>query len=94
MLVSDMAGRRLRGAQGPELGFDLSGDKSHRQGDGPGSKELEAQGSPSRPSTRSFELLPATTRRRAQAALLRRSWRVIVEQREDGGVTSEVTVAL
>jgi 2-isopropylmalate synthase len=95
MLVSDMAGRASVELKGRELGFDLSGDKEVIGRVTDRVKELEAQGYSFEAADASFELLL----RDELAGMSRRhftveSWRVIVEQREDGAVTSEATVRL
>jgi 2-isopropylmalate synthase len=93
MLVSDMAGRASVELKGRELGFDLSGDKEVIGRVTDKVKELEATGYSFEAADASFELLLrdelAGERRRHFTV---ESWRVIVEQREDGAVTSEATV--
>jgi 2-isopropylmalate synthase len=98
MLVSDMAGRASVELKGRELGFDLSGDKEVIGRVTDRVKELEAQGYSFEAADASFELLLrdelAGERKRHFTV---ESWRVIVEQREDGPmstsrVTSEATV--
>jgi 2-isopropylmalate synthase len=93
MLVSDMAGRASVELKGRELGFDLSGDKKVIGRVTDRVKDLEAQGYSFEAADASFELLLrdelAGERKRHFTV---ESWRVIVEQREDGGVTSEATV--
>ena len=95
MLVSDMAGRASVELKGRELGFDLSGDKAVIGRVTDRVKELEAQGYSFEAADASFELLLrdelAGERKRHFTV---ESWRVIVEQREDGAVTSEATVRL
>ena len=95
MLVSDMAGRASVELKGRELGFDLSGDKEVIGRVTDKVKELEATGYSFEAADASFELLLrdelAGERRRHFTV---ESWRVIVEQREDGTVTSEATVRL
>src|SRR5271154_5659246 len=95
MLVSDMAGRASVELKGRELGFDLSGDKEVIGRVTDRVKELEAKGYSFEAADASFELLLrdelAGQRRRHFTV---ESWRVIVEQREDGAVTSEATVRL
>jgi 2-isopropylmalate synthase len=95
MLVSDMAGRASVELKGRELGFDLSGDKAVIGRVTDRVKELEARGYSFEAADASFELLLrdelAGERRRHFTV---ESWRVIVEQREDGDVTSEATVRL
>jgi 2-isopropylmalate synthase len=95
MLVSDMAGRASIELKGRELGFDLSGDKEVIGRVTDRVKELEAQGYSFEAADASFELLLrdelAGERKRFFTV---ESWRVIVEQREDGAVTSEATVRL
>jgi 2-isopropylmalate synthase len=95
MLVSDMAGRASIELKGRELGFDLSGDKAVIGRVTDQVKELEARGYSFEAADASFELLL----RDELAGEHKRhftveSWRVIVEQREDGAVTSEATVRL
>jgi len=95
MLVSDMAGRASVELKGRELGFDLSGDKEVIGRVTDQVKELEARGYSFEAADASFELLLrdelAGERKRHFTV---ESWRVIVEQREDGAVTSEATVRL
>ncbi len=95
MLVSDMAGRASVELKGRELGFDLSGDKEVIGRVTDKVKSLEANGYSFEAADASFELLLrdelAGERRRHFTV---ESWRVIVEQREDGVVTSEATVRL
>jgi 2-isopropylmalate synthase len=95
MLVSDMAGRASVELKGRELGFDLSGDKEVIGRVTDQVKDLEARGYSFEAADASFELLLrdelAGERRRHFTV---ESWRVIVEQREDGAVTSEATVRL
>jgi 2-isopropylmalate synthase len=95
MLVSDMAGRASVELKGRELGYDLSGDKETIGRVTDRVKELEARGYSFEAADASFELLL-----RDELAGVRRrhftveSWRVIVEQRADGVLTSEATVRL
>jgi 2-isopropylmalate synthase len=103
MLVSDMAGRASVELKGRELGFDLSGDKEVIGRVTDRVKDLEARGYSFEAADASFELLLrdelAGERKRHFTV---ESWRVIVEQREDGPtsaspvstskVTSEATV--
>ena len=93
MLVSDMAGRASVELKGRELGFDLSGDKEVIGRVTDRVKDLEAKGYSFEAADASFELLLrdelAGERKRHFTV---ESWRVIVEQREDGVVTSEATV--
>src|SRR5579863_3681903 len=93
MLVSDMAGRASVELKGRELGFDLSGHKEVIGRVTDKVKELEARGYSFEAADASFELLLrdelAGERKRHFTV---ESWRVIVEQREDGVVTSEATV--
>src|SRR5258707_3011615 len=97
MLVSDMAGRASIELKGRELGYDLSGAEGKavigRVTDRV--KELEARGYSFEAADASFELLLrdelAGERRRHFTV---ESWRVIVEQREDGAAASEATVRL
>jgi 2-isopropylmalate synthase len=95
MLVSDMAGRASVELKGRELGFDLSDSKEVIGRVTDKVKELEARGYSFEAADASFELLLrdelAGERRRHFTV---ESWRVIVEQREDGTVTSEATVRL
>ncbi len=95
MLVSDMAGRASVELKGRELGFDLSGDREVIGRVTDRVKELEARGYSFEAADASFELLLrdelAGERKRHFTV---ESWRVIVEQREDGLVTSEATVRL
>jgi 2-isopropylmalate synthase len=95
MLVSDMAGRASVELKGRELGYDLSGDKELLGRVTDRVKELEAGGYSFEAADASFELLLrdelAGERRRHFTV---ESWRVIVERRADGVVTSEATVRL
>ena len=95
MLVSDMAGRASVELKGRELGYDLSGDKEVIGRVTEKVKDLEARGYSFEAADASFELLLrdelAGERRRHFTV---ESWRVIVERREDGTVTSEATVRL
>jgi 2-isopropylmalate synthase len=95
MLVSDMAGRASVELKGRELGYDLSGDKGAIGRVTDKVKDLEARGYSFEAADASFELLLrdelAGARHRHFTV---ESWRVIVERRADGGVTSEATVRL
>jgi 2-isopropylmalate synthase len=95
MLVSDMAGRASIELKGRELGYDLSGDKATIGRVTDRVKEMEARGYSFEAADASFELLLrdelAGARRRHFTV---ESWRVIVEQRADGVLTSEATVRL
>ncbi|HSZ42023.1 MAG TPA: citramalate synthase [Trebonia sp.] len=95
MLVSDMAGRASVELKGRELGYDLSGDKETIGRVTDKVKEMEARGYSFEAADASFELLLrdelAGARRRHFTV---ESWRVIVEQRADGVLTSEATVRL
>jgi len=95
MLVSDMAGRASVELKGRELGYDLSGDKEVIGRVTDQVKDLEARGYSFEAADASFELLLrdelAGARKRHFTV---ESWRVIVERREDGAVTSEATVRL
>jgi 2-isopropylmalate synthase len=95
MLVSDMAGRASVELKGRELGYDLSGDKETIGRVTDKVKEMEARGYSFEAADASFELLLrdelAGERRRHFTV---ESWRVIVEQRADGVLTSEATVRL
>jgi 2-isopropylmalate synthase len=95
MLVSDMAGRASVELKGRELGYDLSGDKEVIGRVTDKVKDLEARGYSFEAADASFELLLrdelAGERRRHFTV---ESWRVIVERRADGAVTSEATVRL
>src|SRR5215469_12945737 len=97
MLVSDMAGRASIELKGRELGYDLAGDEGKavigKVTDRV--KDLEARGYSFEAADASFELLLRDEingeRRRY---FMVESWRVIVEQRASGEVTSEATVRL
>jgi 2-isopropylmalate synthase len=95
MLVSDMAGRASVELKGRELGYDLSGDRELLGRITDRVKDLEARGYSFEAADASFELLlrdeTAGERRRHFTV---ESWRVIVERRTDGVVTSEATVRL
>jgi 2-isopropylmalate synthase len=95
MLVSDMAGRASVEIKGKQLGYDLSGDRALAGRVVDRVKELEARGYTFEAADASFELL---LRDELAGERLRyfqvESWRVIVERRADGEVTSEATVKL
>src|ERR1700747_3024487 len=95
MLVSDMAGRASVELKGRELGYDLSGDKDTIGRVTDRVKDMEARGYTFEAADASFELLLrdelAGERRRHFTV---ESWRVIVERRADGALTSEATVRL
>jgi 2-isopropylmalate synthase len=96
MLVSDMAGRASVELKGRQLGYDLgSADREVIGRVTDRVKELEARGYSFEAADASFELLLrdelAGDRRRHFTV---ESWRVIVERRADGVVTSEATVRL
>jgi 2-isopropylmalate synthase len=93
MLVSDMAGRASVELKGRQLGYDLSGNKEAIGAVTDRVKELEARGYSFEAADASFELLlrdELTGVKRRHFTV--ESWRVIVERRSDGGVTSEATV--
>ncbi|HUN36254.1 MAG TPA: alpha-isopropylmalate synthase regulatory domain-containing protein, partial [Trebonia sp.] len=97
MLVSDMAGRASVELKGRELGYDLTGDGGKavigRVTDRV--KELEARGYSFEAADASFELLLTDELNGSRAHYFTvESWRVIVEQRASGDVTSEATVKL
>ncbi|MGH3341926.1 MAG: citramalate synthase [Carbonactinosporaceae bacterium] len=95
MLVSEMAGRASIELKGRELGYDLSGDKQALGRVVDRVKHLESRGYTFEAADASFELLlrdEAEGERRRPFVL--ESWRVIVEQRADGGLVSEATVKL
>jgi 2-isopropylmalate synthase len=96
MLVSDMAGRASVELKGRELGYDLgAADREVIGRVTDRVKELEARGYSFEAADASFELLLrdelAGERRRHFTV---ESWRVIVERRADGVLTSEATVRL
>jgi 2-isopropylmalate synthase len=95
MLVSDMAGRASVELKGRELGYDLSGESGTLGRVVDRVKDLEARGYTFEAADASFELL---LRDELAGQHLRyfsvESWRVIVERRADGQVTSEATVKL
>ncbi|HLI37250.1 MAG TPA: citramalate synthase [Streptosporangiaceae bacterium] len=95
MLVSDMAGRASVELKGRELGYDLSGDAGVLTRVTERVKDLEARGYSFEAADASFELL---MRDELAGRKVRHfgveSWRVIVERRRDGVVTSEATVRL
>ena len=97
MLVSDMAGRASIELKGRELGYDLAGEQGKavigKVTDRV--KELEARGYSFEAADASFELLLRDELNGARAHYFTvESWRVIVEQRASGEVTSEATVKL
>jgi 2-isopropylmalate synthase len=95
MLVSDMAGRASVEVKGAQLGYDLSGDRAVAGRVVDRVKELEARGYTFEAADASFELL---LRDELAGERLRHfqveSWRVIVESRAGGDVSSEATVKL
>ena len=97
MLVSDMAGRASVELKGRELGYDLSGEngKSVIGHVTDRVKDLEARGYSFEAADASFELLLRDELNGGRAHYFTvESWRVIVEQRASGEVTSEATVKL
>jgi 2-isopropylmalate synthase len=95
MLVSDMAGRASVELKGRELGYDLSGDKETIGRVTDKVKEMEARGYSFEAADASFELLLREEMVGAtRGHFTVESWRVIVEQRADGVLTSEATVRL
>jgi 2-isopropylmalate synthase len=93
LLVSDMAGRASIELKGKELGFDLSTDPEVVTRVVQKVKDLEQRGYTFEAADASFELLLrdeiAGEKKRHFTV---ETWRAIVEQREDGSVTSEATV--
>jgi 2-isopropylmalate synthase len=93
MLVSDMAGRASIELKSEELGVELGGDRAVVARVVDRVKMMESQGWTFEAADASFELL---LREEVDGARTRfftvESWRAIVEQREDGSVTSEATV--
>jgi 2-isopropylmalate synthase len=96
MLVSEMAGRASIELKGRELGFDLSGDRDVLSRITDRVKDLEAQGHSFEAADASFELLIRDELGGAQSPrfFTVESWRVIVEQLQDGTHISEATVKL
>jgi 2-isopropylmalate synthase len=97
MLVSDMAGRASIELKGRELGYDLTGEQGKavigKVTDRV--KDLEARGYSFEAADASFELLLRDELNGARAHYFTvESWRVMVEQRASGEVTSEATVKL
>ena len=95
VLVSELAGRSNVLAKAAELGLDLSGDPALASTILDQIKDAEHRGYAFEAADASFELLLrdelAGERRRHFTV---ESWRVIVERRADGAVTSEATVRL
>lgn len=93
LLVSDMAGRASIELKGKELGFDFSTDPDVVTRVVQKVKDLEQRGYTFEAADASFELLLrdeiAGEKKRHFTV---ETWRAIVEQREDGTVTSEATV--
>jgi 2-isopropylmalate synthase len=93
MLVSELAGRASVELKGRELGIDLDRDAAARVVERV--KHLEAVGYTFEAAEASFELL---AREEADGVRARyfdlESWRVIVERRADGVLSSEATVKL
>jgi 2-isopropylmalate synthase len=96
MLVSEMAGRASIELKGRELGYDLSGDRDVLSRITDKVKVLEAQGHSFEAADASFELLILDELKgeESQRFFDVESWRVIVEQRQDGSHMSEATVKL
>jgi 2-isopropylmalate synthase len=93
VLITEMAGRASVELKGRELGYDLTDDKAAVTRVVERVKDLESKGWTFEAADASFELLlRAETRQDEQRFFDVESWRVIVEQREDGAVVSEATV--
>jgi 2-isopropylmalate synthase len=93
LLVSDMAGRASIELKGKELGFDLSTDPAVVTRVVQKVKDLEQRGYTFEAADASFELLlrdEIAGKKKRHFTV--ETWRAIVEQREDGSVTSEATV--
>jgi 2-isopropylmalate synthase len=93
LLVSDMAGRASIELKGKELGFDLSTDPEVVTRVVQKVKDLEQRGYTFEAADASFELLlrdEIAGKKKRHFTV--ETWRAIVEQREDGSVTSEATV--
>jgi 2-isopropylmalate synthase len=94
MLVSELAGRATIELKGRELGMDLSGEREALGRVVELVKEREARGYSYEAAEASFELLLRDEVSGRERYFTLESWRVIVEQRSDGGVVSEATVKL
>lgn len=95
VLVTEMAGRASIELKGKELGYDLSNNKVAVEKVVDQVKNLEAQGWSFEAADASFELLlQSAISGDVNQKFQVESWRVIVEQREDGLVVAEATVKL
>lgn len=95
VLVTEMAGRASIELKGKELGYDLSDNKVAVEKVVDQVKNLEAQGWSFEAADASFELLlQSAISGDVNQKFSVESWRVIVEQREDGLVVAEATVKL
>ena len=96
MLVSEMAGRASIELKGRELGYDLSGDRDALTRITDRVKDLEATGHSFEAADASFELLILDELNGSERAefFTVESWRVIIEQRQDGSQGCEATVKL
>ncbi|HEV2638621.1 MAG TPA: citramalate synthase [Actinocrinis sp.] len=96
MLVSEMAGRASIELKARELGYDLSGDRDALTRITRRVKDLESRGHSFEAADASLELLirDELGTMRDTMYFTAESWRVIAEQRQDGGLVSEATVKL
>src|SRR5262249_47403910 len=94
MLVSELAGRATIELKGRELGLDLSGEREALGRVVEEVKQREARGYAYEAAEASFEILLRDEVSGRERYFTLESWRVIVEQRQDGEVVSEATVKL
>jgi len=93
VLVTEMAGRASIEMKGKELGYDLSASPEATTKVVEQVKNMEAHGWSFEAADASFELLLLDAIRGESTKQFKvESWRAIVEQREDGVISSEATV--
>lgn len=93
VLVTEMAGRASIEMKGKELGYDLSANPDATTKVVEQVKNMEAHGWSFEAADASFELLLLDAIRGESTKQFKvESWRAIVEQREDGVISSEATV--
>jgi 2-isopropylmalate synthase len=92
ILVTEMAGRASIELKSRELGLDLAGHPEALSAITQKVKDLEAVGWSFEAADASFELLVRAQLGQPTVPFSLESYRVIVEHREDGAVTSEATV--
>ncbi|MGC7102168.1 citramalate synthase [Amycolatopsis lurida] len=93
VLVTEMAGQASIELKGRELGLDLAGSPEVLRGSARRVKELEAQGWSFESADASLELLIRGEMAEAPAApFALESYRVVLDRRQDGEITSEATV--